>query len=109
VVETELWPGFLYYARKADTPVLLINGRMSEKSFGTYKFFHRFFSKYGPEKLWAISELDGNRFSRVVGPDKVELMNNIKFDRVQSEQKNLDDNPIAAILTEGAPYQMDTW
>ncbi len=104
VVETELWPGFLYYARKKGTPVLLINGRMSEKSFGTYNFFHRFFSKYGPEKLWAISELDGNRFSRVVGPNKVERMNNIKFDRVKSEQKSLEGSPVSAILTDNAPF-----
>ena len=33
LVETELWPGFLTAAKQQHVPVMLINGRMSEKSF----------------------------------------------------------------------------
>ncbi len=50
IVETELWPGFLITAWRKDIPVLLINGRMSIKSFRSYKYFAIFFRKYGPIK-----------------------------------------------------------
>ncbi len=33
LLETELWPGLLCACRGAGVPVVLVNGRMSEKSF----------------------------------------------------------------------------
>lgn len=104
IIETELWPGFLVTAKKKDIPVILINGRMSEKSFGSYKYFKNFFSHYGPEKVMAISPLDGERFSTVVGAGKVNLMNNIKFDRIEPATNLRDSNPISTLLPEGAHF-----
>lgn len=104
IVETELWPGFLVNAKKKNIPVLLINGRMSEKSFGSYKFFSHFFKKYGPEKVLAISPIDGQRFSRIVGPDKVSLINNIKFDRIEPRIDVSRQNPIADLLPGGSSF-----
>ena len=92
IVETELWPGFLIHARRRNIPVLLINGRMSVKSFGSYKYFAKFFKIYGPEKVMAISETDGERFSRIVGPEKVSLINNIKFDRIAPQPEVPEHN-----------------
>jgi 3-deoxy-D-manno-octulosonic-acid transferase len=104
IVETELWPGFLIEAKKKNVPVLLINGRMSIKSFGSYKYFAKFFKKYGPDKVLAISPTDGERFSRIVGPDKVCLINNIKFDRIEPKRDLPEHNPIADLLPEGSPF-----
>jgi 3-deoxy-D-manno-octulosonic-acid transferase len=104
IVETELWPGFLITAKRTNVPVLLINGRMSEKSFGSYKYFKKFFKKYGPEKVQAISPTDGERFSQIVGPDKVSLINNIKFDRVEPQTDLPAHNPIADLFLEESPF-----
>lgn len=104
VIETELWPGFLIAAKKQNVPVLLINGRMSEKSFKSYKHFSSFFRKYGPERVWAISEEDRERFSPVVGPEKVELMHNIKFDRIKSQSSPVENSPIIDLLPEALPF-----
>jgi 3-deoxy-D-manno-octulosonic-acid transferase len=104
IVETELWPGFLIEAKKKNVPVLLINGRMSVKSFGSYKYFAKFFNKYGPDKVLAISPTDGERFSRIVGPDKVSLINNIKFDRIEPKRELPEHNPIADLLPEVSPF-----
>lgn len=104
IVETELWPGFLITAKRKNVPVLLINGRMSIKSFGSYKYFAKFFKKYGPEKVLAISPTDGERFSRIVGPAKVSLINNIKFDRIEPKRELPEHNPIADLLPEGSPF-----
>lgn len=104
IVETELWPGFLVSARRSSVPVLLINGRMSEKSFRSYRHFSGFFSKYGPKKVWAVSPLDRERFGQVVGPEKVSLMNNIKFDRIEPKNDFSTDTPIAGLLPESTPF-----
>jgi len=45
IVETELWPGIIYAAKKFGAKILLINARLSEKSFPTYKKTAFFWSK----------------------------------------------------------------
>lgn len=104
IIETELWPGFLIAAKQHNVPVLLVNGRMSEKSFKSYMHFSTFFRKYGPERVWAISRQDGDRFSQVVGADKVELMNNIKFDRIKTQSGPVEKNPIVELLPQDVPF-----
>ncbi len=104
IVETELWPGFLVTAQRRGVPVFLVNGRMSEKSFRSYRHFSRFFHAYGPERVWAISPQDGDRFGRVVGPEKVSLMNNIKFDRIEPQAVPPAPSPVAGLLADSAPF-----
>lgn len=104
ILETELWPAFLIQAKRNNVPVLLVNGRMSVKSFASYKYFSRFFHKYGPEKVLAISPTDAERFARIVGPEKVSLINNIKFDRIEPVQDVPENNPIALLLPKDSPF-----
>ncbi|MFT5697754.1 MAG: 3-deoxy-D-manno-octulosonic-acid transferase [Desulforhopalus sp.] len=104
ILETELWPSFLIVAKKNKVPVFLINGRMSDKSAGTYKRFSRFFHTYGPDRIWAISELDQGRFSEVMGSGKVELMHNIKFDRVNPISDKAPNPKLVALLPQGKPF-----
>ncbi len=42
VMETELWPRFFRECRRRGVPVALVNGRISEKSFGRYKLVRPF-------------------------------------------------------------------
>ena len=104
IVETELWPGFLIFARRNNVPVFLINGRISEKSFSSYRHFRGFFQQYGPEKIWAISQPDRERFAQIFGTERVELMSNIKFDRIEPEHILTGNSSIAAFLPKNAPF-----
>lgn len=104
LVETELWPGFLVTARQRKVPVLLINGRMSEKSFRSYRYFRRFFTSCGPEKIYAISDLDSTRFATVFGSEKVTRINNIKFDRIIPVRGVMKETTISNILPENTPF-----
>ena len=36
IVETEIWPNFLRQCRRASVPVIFVNGRLSERSFGGF-------------------------------------------------------------------------
>jgi len=104
ILETELWPAFLITAKKNNVPVFLVNARMSDKSAGTYKRFARFFSSYGPEKIWAISELDQGRFTEVMGTNTVGIMDNIKFDRITPVHNKPPNPKLLALLPEGKPF-----
>ena len=37
IVETEIWPNFLRECRRAEVPVIFVNGRLSERSFRGYR------------------------------------------------------------------------
>ena len=39
-VETELWPNFLRAIRERNIPVMMVNGRISEKSVKTYRYLY---------------------------------------------------------------------
>jgi len=40
MVETELWPNFLKAARHFSIPVMMVNGRISDKSVGRYRYLY---------------------------------------------------------------------
>ena len=83
LLETELWPGLLAAAAEKGIPILALNARMTEKSFKAYGKAGFFWRDHAPERILAISPEDADRFARLFGcPERVELMPNIKFDRV---------------------------
>ena len=80
LVEGELWPEHLAQARARGIPAFLINGRISDKSFGRHRCFSRL-SAYVLghfQKIAAGSEEDVRRF-RELGFEAT-LTGNIKFD-----------------------------
>lgn len=88
IVDTELWPNLIYTA-SSQIPVFLINGRISDKTYKTYKRFRLIF-KSVLNRFSAImtkSELDEDRFKSIIGSSsKIITAGNIKFqDRKQKE------------------------
>ena len=80
LVEGELWPEHLAQARARGVPALLINGRISDKSFARHQRFPRI-STYllsHFQSVGAGSEEDFRRF-RTLGASPV-LTGNLKFD-----------------------------
>ena len=96
LLETELWPGLLAAARENGVPVLALNARMTEKSFRAYGKLAFFWREHAPERILAISAEDADRFARLFGhPERVEVMPNIKFDRLleHSHRPAREDSP----------------
>lgn len=104
ILETELWPGLLAEAQKRDIPVLIINGRMSRKSFRWYRHCRWLFKPLAPRRIWAISEQDAGRFGDVLGPERVEVMHNIKFDRIEPQRSLTIQPPLAHLFPRNIPF-----
>jgi 3-deoxy-D-manno-octulosonic-acid transferase len=81
LLETEIWPGLLSALKKKEVPILIINGRLSAKSLKRYLMWPAL-RHLRPDRILAISEPDADRFRTLFGPDGVEIMPNIKFDRI---------------------------
>ncbi|MFP4346999.1 MAG: 3-deoxy-D-manno-octulosonic acid transferase [Desulfococcaceae bacterium] len=83
IVETDLWPNFLFEAARRGIPVFLVNSRLSDKSFAGYRRF-RFFFKPVFDTLIRIctqTRVDADRFRRLgVAEGKIAVTGNVKFD-----------------------------
>jgi 3-deoxy-D-manno-octulosonic-acid transferase len=83
VVETEIWPNFLAACAHRGIPVVIVNGRLSERSFRGYLRFRWFFGQV-LLTLQAISAQtleDADRFLRLgADPAIVTVGGNLKFD-----------------------------
>ncbi len=84
LMETDVWPGLLCYLKKRGIKVLLINGRISPKTFRNYRR-SRFFARRMLNSLDMClmqSDLDRGRLLDLgLSPEKAVTVGNIKFDR----------------------------
>jgi 3-deoxy-D-manno-octulosonic-acid transferase len=84
LMELELWPNFLLEAARRGVPVLVANGRITERSALRYSrggwLTRRFFNWV--DSFGAQNEDYRQRFLRVgVDPERVEILGNLKHDR----------------------------
>ncbi|MBU0674649.1 MAG: 3-deoxy-D-manno-octulosonic acid transferase [Proteobacteria bacterium] len=82
LIEGELWPGLLAGCHQKRVPVILVNGRINQKSLERYLLWPAFWKYLRPKLVLAISETDSKRFARLFGRERVVIVENIKFDRV---------------------------
>lgn len=83
IVETELWPNFLRSARRLGIPAMIVNGRISDRSYQRYKKSRRFFTAVLSD-LAACCMQSSDDAGRLIaiGADsrKVSVTRNLKFD-----------------------------
>ncbi len=99
-VETELWPNFLKAARENHVPVMMVNGRISEKSVKRYKYMFSILSDMiGTVKLFAMaSGVDAGYVKQLGAPDNlVTVTGNTKFDQTYTD---VTDEQRAKILSD---------
>lgn len=83
IVETEIWPYFAYSCKKRGIPLSIINARLSDLSYPSYRrmksFFKLVLNNY--DAVYAQSNEDKEKFISIgMKPEKVEMMGNLKFD-----------------------------
>src|SRR5262249_7480291 len=94
VAETEIWPNFLRECRRRRVPVMLINGRISDKSLPRYRRVRRWLAPVldGYVILGMQSEVDRQRIQSVgANPERTKVFGNLKFDG-KSADRSLDSN-----------------
>ncbi len=83
MLETEIWPNFLRELSRRTIPVLMISGRISERSFKNYKIFSFFFKQVLAhiDHLCMQTADDAQRIISIGAPrGRVQVGGNIKFD-----------------------------
>ncbi len=83
VMETEIWPNFCRAVALRNIPLILANGRISDRSFPRYQTFRRFFRR--PlglfSKLCMQTESDRERITTIGAPfERTVVCGNLKYD-----------------------------
>jgi 3-deoxy-D-manno-octulosonic-acid transferase len=89
LVELELWPNLVMAAQRRQIPVLLINARVSERSFRGYRRIGWLMRRVlrAVAACAAQNDLYAKRLIELgADPNSIEVTGSIKFDRVQTDR-----------------------
>ncbi|MDH5297385.1 MAG: 3-deoxy-D-manno-octulosonic acid transferase, partial [Desulfobulbaceae bacterium] len=81
-LETELWPNLLLQLQRCRVPAILLNGRLSERSFRRYRLIRGFMAKVLAcfARIAVIREEDAKRYIGLgAAPQRVSVLGNAKY------------------------------
>ena len=87
IMETELWPQLYYQCSKQQVPLLIVNGRLSQRTLNRPAWVHAFYQRAlaNVTKILARSDKDAQRFVQLGADAKqVSVVDNIKFAAINS-------------------------
>jgi len=83
LVETDFWPNILSCLQRNDTPIMLVNGRISHTSMASYRRFSFFFKPLFLSFRHLCMQTEADRANMIdlgVSEDRVHTLGNLKFD-----------------------------
>ncbi|MFL6285650.1 MAG: 3-deoxy-D-manno-octulosonic acid transferase [Pyrinomonadaceae bacterium] len=104
LMETELWPRFFRECRRARVPVALVNGRISEKSFGRYRLIRSFIARVLSDLSLALmqTDVDASRVRALgLAPERLRVTGNVKFDIEEAGASSLTEELRARFHLDG--------
>ncbi|MDY6839142.1 MAG: 3-deoxy-D-manno-octulosonic acid transferase [Thermodesulfobacteriota bacterium] len=117
LVESDIWPNFVYEMKRQHIPFVLVNGRVSPRSFSGYgclSFFMRHvFSNVS--SICTQTDMDAKRFRAIGAPtEKIHITGNMKFDQtpvfmsgeeIRKMRASLGITPAAKVVVAGSTHE----
>jgi 3-deoxy-D-manno-octulosonic-acid transferase len=107
VMEAELWYMLFLVASRKGAKTLLINARINDKSYKTYRKYRFFYKRLFKhvDKIFAQSETDKQRLQEL-GASNIEVIGNIKLASLPKISKQLE-KPSGIIITAGSTHSSE--
>lgn len=88
LVELEVWPNFLQAAARRSIPVMVINGRMSAKSFRGYRWARGLLPQFDLIQVYCVQDSSYATRIRALGvpPSRVLVTGNMKYDSLHLKE-----------------------
>ena len=97
-IDSEIWPITINNLYKRSTPIFLLNGRITKKSFNRWKVFSSYaksiFSKFD---LCLSSNIETKKYLKKLGAKNIKIIGNLKFSQSGNEKTNLNKNLVNLI------------
>ena len=92
-IDSEVWPNLIFDISKRKIPLLLINGRITKKSFLRWKlvvnFAKKIFEKFD---LCLTSNEESEGFLKILGAKNIKNYGNLKFSKINTDLNNKLDS-----------------
>jgi 3-deoxy-D-manno-octulosonic-acid transferase len=101
LMELEVWPNFVQIAQQLDTPVIVVNGRISDDSFAHYKKIRPVLMKTFGKLSLVLAQTDeyARRFKELGCPsERVLVTGSLKYDTAQIADRVDGSDALAAQL-----------
>ena len=92
-IDSEIWPNILFQTNKKKIPLLLINARITKKSFNRWKFVSSFAKKiFEKFDLCIASNRESENFLKILGAKNIKNYGNLKFSNTKKDINKLDSS-----------------
>jgi 3-deoxy-D-manno-octulosonic-acid transferase len=92
-VDSEIWPNMILNLNKKQIPIILINGRITQKTFLRWFFFKNFSKKiFDKFSLCFSSNLETMNYLRKLGAKKIINIGNLKFSQSEKNPEKIQKN-----------------
>jgi len=98
LIDSEIWPNLIFNIKKKEIPLLLINARITKKSFDKWKFFINFAKKvFEKFDLCMVSNNESENYLKILGAKNIKNYGNLKFSSIKNDIKKLDSDFLSKI------------
>ena len=88
-VDSEIWPHFILQIGERKIPLLLVNARITEKSFKRWKLIIKFAKKiFEKFDLCIVSNKESENFLKILGAKNIKNYGNLKFSQTKTNLNN---------------------
>ena len=109
VAETELWPGYFFQAARNRVPVVVVNGRISDRAAPRYRWLRTFFRPVLAKARLILVQSDGDRTRFLDAgaiPDSVRVGGNFKYDSFGAATRPQLPTDLGSFLRRARPQTM---
>ena len=79
-IDSEIWPNFIYEIKKRKKPLLLLNGRITKKSYRRWKFLKNFAKEiFSSFNSTIVSSRESLNYLEKLGSKEIKYFGNLKF------------------------------
>ena len=92
-IDSEIWPNMLINLKEKKIPIILLNGRITKKSFTKWLFFSSFantiFNKFD---LCLSSNYESKKYLKLLGAKNIQYIGNLKYAQSERQIVNIKKN-----------------
>ncbi len=86
-IDSEIWPNMYLNLKKNNIPIILLNGRITPKSFSRWMIFSQFSKKiFNNFSLCLTADKKSKKYLSKLGAKKIKFYGNLKYSQSESEK-----------------------
>ena len=90
-IDSEIWPNMVKNLKKQNIPIMLLNGRITKKTFNKWRLFPKLSKKiFSNFDSCLASSKESNNYLKKLGAKKTKYVGNLKFAQSENEKITID-------------------